>query len=490
MKRSLFLPLLLVWSLSSLAAGTEQPAAQNKAEQQEAPFADDVIAKVGNEPITFNQINTMLNSSAVVGLSLPTLGTPERDQVRLTLLDKVISANLLYLDAIKQGLDKDPDYQRALKTFSDSMLIDAYRRKYQNAKVMVSDKDVHAYYEKHIVPGTELTEELKTQIEAVLRDQRLAEQQAAWQASLRKGVEVVVDEQELDPEEDMVRTDATVIATVDDEPVSWGEIKGILVKPLNAGSMENRRKALDQIIDYRIMARKARAAGLERDPLYQVRVNQFRKTRLINMHRANLFHTMAPGDEEMREYYEKHRDEIYQKPRRKIQIVVLGSKEDAEAVKSMVESGMITMYQAAAEYSILQGAKDTLGEIGWVTEGTGFPELDELAFSVEPGKIGGPVETPNGWHLVKVQDVDEALFDDIEDEETRKLVRRHILKEKLAAYVVDLRMREFPVEVDDKKLSYLMQKEVEWYQAKQEKGAQPPEKVLEEIEKLRGEPVH
>ena len=44
--------------------------------------------------ITFNLINTMLNSSAVVGVSIPALGTPERDTVRITLLDKFVSANL------------------------------------------------------------------------------------------------------------------------------------------------------------------------------------------------------------------------------------------------------------------------------------------------------------------------------------------------------------------------------------------------------------
>jgi hypothetical protein len=31
-----------------------------------------------------------------------------------------------------------------------------------------------------------------------------------------------------------------------------------------------------------------------------------------------------------------------------------------------------------------------------------------------------------------------------------------------------------------------MQKEIDWYKIKEETGAQPPEKVQEEIEKLRG----
>ena len=106
MKNLLMLPLILVWSLSCLAA---EASAQTPNTGNETPgYKDDIVARVGDQPITFNQLSTMLNSSAIVGLSIPALGTPERDQVRLTLLDKVISANLLYLDAVKQGLDKDP----------------------------------------------------------------------------------------------------------------------------------------------------------------------------------------------------------------------------------------------------------------------------------------------------------------------------------------------------------------------------------------------
>ncbi|MEA2079381.1 MAG: hypothetical protein U9P00_05905 [Pseudomonadota bacterium] len=36
------------------------------------------------------------------------------------------------------------------------------------------------------------------------------------------------------------------------------------------------------------------------------------------------------------------------------------------------------------------------------------------------------------------------------------------------------------------KLSYRMQKEVDWYKIKSETGTQPAEKIYQEIDKLRG----
>jgi len=478
-KKLFTLYLLIVWSLPSLAviAGPDE----------ETPsFSDDVIASVGDQPITFSQLNTMINSSAIVGLSIPELGSPKRDQVRLTLLDKAISANLIYLDAVKKGVDKNPDYQSDLQRFSNSMLALAYKRRLLSGEFDVTDEEVKEFFDTNIAAGTEFTDEVKLAISAKLRKQKSAMGKTGTRERLRQGVKVAINATELEPADDAVRNDKDVVAELDGEAIVWGEVKGNLSRPVNSVSVERRIGALDKMIDTRIMTRKGRAAGLVNDPAYLGPFNQFKKVRLINLHRGNLVKEMAPADAEVKAYYEENRERIMIRERRKLQIVVLKTKEDAEAVKEMLEAGTITMYQAAAEHSILPGTKKTLGEIGWVTEGTGFPELDKLTFSLGPGEIGGPVETPNGWHLVKVLDMDEAVYANIEDQRTRKMTRRMMIKERLNVYVVGLREETFPVKVYEDKLSYHMQKEVDWYKIKSETGTQPPEKVYEEIDKLRG----
>jgi hypothetical protein len=121
------------------ATGTVASAADTEAG---ATMVDDVIARVGDQTITFSEINTALNSSAIVGLSIPAVGTPERDTTRIVLLDRFVSANLLYLDALKQGVDKDPDYQRAITRFSDAILAGLYRKRNQGGDIPVSEEEV------------------------------------------------------------------------------------------------------------------------------------------------------------------------------------------------------------------------------------------------------------------------------------------------------------------------------------------------------------
>lgn len=432
-------------------------------------------------------LNTMLNSSAVVGLSVPMLGTPERDVVRVQLLDKAISANLLYLDALKKGVDKDPGYQRDLQRFKDAILAMLYRKQYVVGDVVVSDEEIKTYFDNNIAPGTEFTDEVKTAIEAKIRKERVQGQTATMRVRLREGVEVKIEEDNLQPEADEGRRDSEVVATVDGAPILWGEVKEVLSTPVNAGSMENRTQALNRIIDQRILAQKGRAAGLDQDPVYRARVGEFRKTRLINLHRGNLVREMQPTDEELEAFFEQNKDRITVKETRNVQMVVLETEQEAEEVKQKIESGEITIYQAAMEYSIDPNAKQTLGEIGWVAKGSGFPELDELTFSLGPDELGGPVQSPAGWHLVKVLDLREAQYQSLGDPGARKLARRMYVHRKLDDYVVKLRQEDFKVEVYPDRLKALFAAEREWMAAKLEKAAgstEDEEKLKEEIDKL------
>ena len=136
---------------------------------------EDAIARVGDQVITFSQLNTMLNSSAMVGLSIPALGTPKRNQTIITLLDKVISANLLYLDALDKGTDRKPPYTTDMAKFEDAVLATMYKSNVLIGEIPVSEQEVQDFYASSISPETEFNDDTKLAIEATLRNQKLEE---------------------------------------------------------------------------------------------------------------------------------------------------------------------------------------------------------------------------------------------------------------------------------------------------------------------------
>ena len=468
-------------------------AAVAVAEEPKSAEQGDIIARVDDQAISFNQLNTMLNSSAVVGVSVPALGTPERDTARIVVLDKVISANLLYLDAKRQGLDKDPVYQRDMRNFSNGMLAGQYQRRFMAGEITVSEQEIQAFFDETMVPDTEMTDDLHTQIEATLRKRKLHERLKAQREALREGLEVDVYTGNLEPAGDEARADDVKVAQVGEEVISWGEVKASLIAagrgateldPL-AMEVDARLSTLQGEIDKRIMAQKAREAGLEKDPLYQTRFNEFEKTRLVNLHRAKLAKQREPTEEQLKAFYEANRMDIMQLEMRKIQDVVVKTREEAEALKAKIESGELTMFQAAAEYSIAPGAKQQLGEVGWVAKGRAQPALDEVIFELGPGELGGPVESSEGWHLVTVLDVADAKFDNFEDAATRKLTRRRYIHDQLDSYVMDLRKNDFTVEVYEDNMVRLAQQEADMVARLTEQAAQPGSKTEQRVEELK-----
>jgi parvulin-like peptidyl-prolyl isomerase len=493
------LTVLLMLPVCATATMASAADAAKTAKNAQVESVNDVIAKVGDQTITFSEINVALNSSAIVGISIPAVGTPQRDTARIVLLDRFVSANLLYLDALKQGVDKDPDYQKAISRFSNAILAGLYRKQEMVGEIPVSEEEIQAYYKANVEQDAKLTEEVRVQIESKLRREKLHERLAKAEQSLRDGVKVVVHEENLAVADDGKRAPEAVLAEVGGETITWGQV-GDRIKAAGTGAlMENptasedkaRRAALEREIDLRIMVQKAKAAGLEQNPVYQKRLKEYSKTLLTNTHRERVVQGMEPTEKELKAYYEANKSRFVVPEARKLQMVVVKTEAQAADLKEKIASGKLTMYQAARDYSIAAKAKQDLGEVGWVNQGELASPLDQVVFALGPGEIGGPVESPAGWHLVKVLEMREARFTDFSDKATRKLARREYLHEKLDGYTTELRKSEFPVEVYQERLVQLEQQEADAVKALAEKAKQPgsvTSKRIEELQKLIKQP--
>jgi len=435
----------------------------------------DVIAKVGDQDITFSQIEITINSSDLVGMPIPAPGTPARNQVRLMLLDKMINANLLYLDALKNGMQNNPVYQQDVEGYSRSMLSSLYRKKQGLENIKVTDAEIRDFYKNNIAAGTPFTPQVRMGIEASLRKERFKARQAALHKQLRQGVEVAVDQSKLDPKGDTSLPSTEVVARIGQETITWGELRKELTDSKRSSAEAARRDTLNELIDQRIAVNKAKAARLDRDPIYLARVSEFKKVHLISLYKAKLLPEMEPTDREIKEYFEKNKEKIQVPESRKIQMVVLKTKTEADEVKQKIKSGEITIFEAAAQYSIDPNAKLTLGEFGWVAKGTGFPELDRATFSLKPDELGGPAESPAGWHLVKVLEVRSARLQNIDDPDTWKATRNMLVREREEQYVANLRKQHiFPVEVNQEAFERIVRQEEEKIKANRKKSEKTP----------------
>jgi peptidyl-prolyl cis-trans isomerase C len=492
-----YISFLLISSLLT-GCGNESPV-ESSADSSALPV-EGVVARVGDEAITFNELNLMLNSSAMVGLSIPALGTPERNQVIITLLDKMISANLLYLDAKKNGADRLVKYVDDMKKFEDAVLVTMYRSNVMIGDIPVSEDEINAFYEENINKETQLNDDVRLAIEAKIRKQRFAELKSSIRERLRADTEVRIFEDVLSVDVDDERSVNDTIATIGDKRVTWNDVAVLMrgadyhasLSTFYVDNDEERIKRLQEYIDNTLMADKAREAGMDNSQEFIERTAEYRKTHLINVYRSNLIAKWKPSEDELKTAFVENMDKISVPEKRKVQMVVVKTKQEAESIKADIDSGKITMFQAAQQYSIDPNAKRTLGEIGWVSQGSGFDELDDFTFSLEPEVVSEPVESPAGWHLVKVLDVTDALYQDFDDPQVQQLTLRLYMQNTFNDYVKDLRLNSFEVAVYEDELNRNFQKEADYIAeltAKAKQQDSVTEQRLQDLQKWITPPV-
>ncbi|MGD8583568.1 MAG: peptidylprolyl isomerase [Gammaproteobacteria bacterium] len=467
-----FINIVLV-SVALSIAGCGDDKSQGTGSETRAEKTDmstDAVARVGDEVITYSQLNSLISSSAMVGISVPEIGTPERKQFMLGLLDNIISANLIYLDARAKGIDRLTSYTEDVSRFEDAILASMYKSAVMVGDVKVSESEVLHYYNTRTSKEAELDDTMKMTIEAMIRQKKLDELKATMRDRLRENVDVVVNEKVLSVDHDKQRSDAEVVATYNKHRISWSQVKDLMrvdgqnsmMSAYYIESDSERRNRLEQYIDNAIMTMKGRAAEMDKDPDYLRHTAEYRKARLINEHRNGLIHSWNPSDDELKTFYVDNMDSFVVPEKRKVQMVVVKTREEAEEIKQQIDANEITMYQAAQQYSTDPELKRTLGDMGWVSRGAGFEGLDDFIFSLEPEVISGPVESPAGWHLVKVLDVIDGQHENIDEPRTRQLVFKAYMKRKFDDYVDDLRENHFKVVVYNDEINRQFQNEADF----------------------------
>jgi peptidyl-prolyl cis-trans isomerase D len=92
------------------------------------------------------------------------------------------------------------------------------------------------------------------------------------------------------------------------------------------------------------------------------------------------------------------------------------AKQRIEALADKVEKGA-DFATLAKSQSDDAGSKSKGGDLGWVKRGQMLEKFEQALFALGKGEVSAPVETEFGWHLIKLEAVNEARirpFDDAE----------------------------------------------------------------------------
>lgn len=243
-----------------------------------------------------------------------------------------------------------------------------------------------------------------------------------------------------------------VIATVDGKPITEADLtlaEGELSRQFAQLPPEQRRAAaLSAAIEIKVLAAKAIADGLDKDPEFQRR-SAFLQQRALH---GELVEKEVVGkitDDEIRARYDK--EIAAQPPVNEVHArhILVKTKEEADAIVKKLDAGE-DFQKLANENTKDPSGKTNGGDLGFFGPGQMVPEFEKAAMALEIGKYTKePVQTQFGWHIIKLEDKRQQqppAFDQVKDQAKSAVVR-----DKYFATVKEAR-KTAKVEIPDEKL--------------------------------------
>lgn len=185
-------------------------------------------------------------------------------------------------------------------------------------------------------------------------------------------------------------------------------------------SPNGREMFIQQYVDSRLLSTKARKDGLDRTESFKKRVQQAEQqilaTELLNRDGAILQKKLEVKDEDLKAYFEKHKAQFSQPDKFTARHILVSFKPATDKEKGVTEEeakAKILKIQEelkkgkafeelVKEHSDDPGSKNTGGKYEDFDANRMVPEFANAVKTQELNKVGEPVKTQYGFHLVEV----------------------------------------------------------------------------------------
>jgi peptidyl-prolyl cis-trans isomerase C len=232
--------------------------------------------------------------------------------------------------------------------------------------------------------------------------------------------------------------DPIVAATVNGKPIYISDVEAEAIvrgmiregEELDTNSDEF-FQVLEDLIEMRLFAMEAEKRQIDRNADVRHRLERARELILAGALNEQIRDTALDEAAVERMYREQVR---LRRNSREVHLrqIVLGSKETAAAAKRRLDAG--EAFEALAyELSLDRQTGTEGGDMGFKAPDMLQDGLREAAGATPVGQIAGPIQTPQGWHILKVEERREEAAPTIESlrprieqwlmfEETRRIV--------------------------------------------------------------------
>jgi peptidyl-prolyl cis-trans isomerase C len=223
-----------------------------------------------------------------------------------------------------------------------------------------------------------------------------------------------------------------VVATVDGQPITDVDVALAardLTNELGQVPQEQRpAMALQALIDIKLFAKAAEAAGIDKQEDVQRRLELLRARQLRNEYLISKVGAEVNPDTIKKRYDEEMAkfvpgDEVH------VEHILVKTEDEAKAIIADLDKGG-DFAAIAKEKSLDPGSGQAGGDLGFIGRGKTVKPFEDAAFALEPGKYTEvPVKSDFGWHVIKLDEKRKEPTPTLEEKQNE--IRQALLQEFL-----------------------------------------------------------
>ncbi len=222
----------------------------------------------------------------------------------------------------------------------------------------------------------------------------------------------------------------TVVATVNDQPITLGEMIVMKQSIQDPGMAEMPDQALwDMMLDQLIRQTAVAETGTENAGA-RAQVELQRRNALAAA-AVTAVAEVEPTEAEVKATYDKLFAEMGEGTEYSAAHILVKTEDEAKAIKAELDGG--ADFGALAEEKSTDNSGPNKGDLGWFSPEQMVEPFGNAVKAMEKGQVSDPVETQFGWHVIKLNDSRERQAPALD--EVREQVVQMVRREKVEAEI-------------------------------------------------------
>lgn len=195
---------------------------------------------------------------------------------------------------------------------------------------------------------------------------------------------------------------------------------------MEVSTEEGRKRLLDEMVAGELLYLEAKDLKLDDNDEFIKMVDNAVHSLLQQFALQKLLENIDITDEQAKEYYDSNKQQFKSSEQVKARHILVPDEDEAIKIKKEISDGL-DFSEAAKKYSTCP-SKDKGGDLGLFTKGKMVPEFEKVAFELELGEISGVVKTQFGYHLIAVdekQEASEKTFEEVSEQVKKILLQNN-----------------------------------------------------------------